>query len=146
MAGTNIDPNLPSPHPHPWRQQKSPARGARKFEKKQCWWFSSFLFKGLVITLPGACFFAKYMFDVCQVLPKKYLFKVFIQVLSESLFLRSHENYSSRSFEGVPKQGIQQWRQVRSRPGDKESLNIMLREHKYVISGFVFLPIKSMRR
>ena len=31
---------------------------------------------------------------------------------------------------GVQKEEIQQWRQARLRPGEKESLNIMLREKK----------------
>ena len=39
-----------------------------------------------------------------------------------------HENYSRRFPEGVRKEEIQQWRQARSRPGEKETLNIMLRE------------------
>ena len=43
---------------------------------------------------------------------------------------KNHENYSSRFPEGVQKQEIQQWRQVRSRPGQKEILNIMLREEE----------------
>ena len=40
----------------------------------------------------------------------------------------SHENYSRRFPEGVHKEEIQQWRQARSRPGEKETLNIMSRE------------------
>ena len=39
-----------------------------------------------------------------------------------------HENYSRRFPEGVQKEEIQQWRQARSRPGEKETLNIMLKE------------------
>ena len=38
-----------------------------------------------------------------------------------------HQKYTRRFPEGVPKEGIQQWRQARSRPGEKETLNIMLR-------------------
>ena len=41
---------------------------------------------------------------------------------------KKYENYSGRFPDGVPKAEIQQWRQVRSRPGEKETLNIMLRE------------------
>ena len=37
-------------------------------------------------------------------------------------------NYSSRFPEGVQKEEIQQWRQAQPRPGEKEALNIMLRE------------------
>ena len=39
-----------------------------------------------------------------------------------------YENYSGRFPEGVHKEEIQQWRLARSRPGEKETLNIMLRE------------------
>ena len=38
------------------------------------------------------------------------------------------EKYNRRFPEGVQKEEIQQWRQARSRPGEKETLNIMLRE------------------
>ena len=38
------------------------------------------------------------------------------------------ENYSGRFPEGVPKKEIQQWRQARSRPGEKETHNTKLRE------------------
>ena len=38
--------------------------------------------------------------------------------------------YSSRFPEGVQKEEIQQGRQARSRPGEKETLNIMLREKR----------------
>ena len=41
---------------------------------------------------------------------------------------KKHENYSGRFPEGVNKEEIQQWRQARARPGEKETLNIMLRE------------------
>ena len=41
---------------------------------------------------------------------------------------QKHENYSGRFPEGVQKEEVQQWRQARSRPGEKETLNIMLRE------------------
>ena len=47
----------------------------------------------------------------------------------EGLKRGSHENYSRRFPEGVQKEGIQQWRQARSRPGEKETLNIMLRKN-----------------
>ena len=40
-----------------------------------------------------------------------------------------HENYTRRFPEGVQKEKIQQWRQARSWPGEKETLNIMLREN-----------------
>ena len=39
-----------------------------------------------------------------------------------------HENYSRRFLEGVQKEEIQQWRQARSRPEEKETRNIMLWE------------------
>ena len=41
-----------------------------------------------------------------------------------------HEKYSRRFLEGVQKEEIQQWRQARSLPGEKETLNIMLREKR----------------
>ena len=47
-----------------------------------------------------------------------------------------HENYSGRFPEGLQKAKIQQWRQARSRTGEKETLNIMLRE-KCVIAWVV---------
>ena len=39
-----------------------------------------------------------------------------------------YESYSSRFLEGVQKDEIQQWRQAQSEPGEKDTLNIMLRE------------------
>ena len=33
LGGTNMGPYCPLPHPHPWRQQKSPARGQQKLRK-----------------------------------------------------------------------------------------------------------------
>ena len=39
------------------------------------------------------------------------------------------ELYSSRFPEGVQKEEIQQWRQARSRPREKETHNIKLREN-----------------
>ena len=41
---------------------------------------------------------------------------------------KDYENYSGRFPEGVQKDEIQQWRQARSRPGEMETLNMMLRE------------------
>ena len=38
------------------------------------------------------------------------------------------EIYNNRFPRGVRKEEIQQWRQAQSRPGEKEPLNIMLRE------------------
>ena len=40
---------------------------------------------------------------------------------------KKDENYSGRFPEGVQKEEIQQWRQARSRPGEKETINITLR-------------------
>ncbi len=39
-----------------------------------------------------------------------------------------HWNFGSRFPEGVQKKEIQQWRQARSRPGEKEPLNIMKKQ------------------
>ena len=36
MDGTNIGPYLPPPHPHPPRQQKSPAWGQTNWKKHSC--------------------------------------------------------------------------------------------------------------
>ena len=41
---------------------------------------------------------------------------------------KKYENYSGRFPEGIPTKEIQQCRQARSRPVEKETLNIMLRE------------------
>ena len=55
----------------------------------------------------------------------KYCLKsVFFLVLSKVVFFRSYENYISRFPEGVQKKEIQQWRQARSRPGEKDALKI----------------------
>ena len=46
---------------------------------------------------------------------------------------KKYENYSRRFPEGVQKEEIQQWRQARTRPGEKETHNIKLRETKHNI-------------
>ena len=46
------------------------------------------------------------------------------RVLSKGPFLLTCLNYSSRFPEGIPKKEIQQWRQARSWPAEKETLNI----------------------
>ena len=66
--------------------------------------------------------------NVFQVLAKESF--IFIcQVLSKGSFLKTCLNYSSCFPEGVPKEEIKQWRRARSRPGEKETLNIMLMEN-----------------
>ena len=55
------------------------------------------------------------------------------QVLSKVLFIIMVEILLKlqRPFsQGVPKEEIQQWRQARSRQGEKETLNIISREQK----------------
>ena len=39
-----------------------------------------------------------------------------------------YKNYSGRLPERIQKEEIKQWRQAQSRPGEKETLNIVLRE------------------
>ena len=42
---------------------------------------------------------------------------------------KHYENYGGRFPDGgVQKEEVQQWRQARARPGNKETLNIMLKE------------------
>ena len=48
--------------------------------------------------------------------------------LKKGFSAKKYENYSGRFPEEVQNQEIQQWRQARSRPGEKETLNIMLRD------------------
>ena len=50
------------------------------------------------------------------------------QVLSKGSFYLFKNN--DRFPRGLPKKKIQQWRQAQSRPGEKETLDIMLRELK----------------
>ena len=46
------------------------------------------------------------------------------KVVSKQAVAKQYENYSGRFLEGVQKEEIRQWRQARSRPGEKETLNI----------------------
>ena len=55
---------------------------------------------------------------------KKYTY----QGLKKGSAAKKRENYSGRFPGGVQKDEIQQWRQARSRPEEKETLNIILRE------------------
>ena len=88
----------PPPNPHPRRQQKSPVRG--------------------------------------QTIRKKYIFGDFYDcnekrqkgTLPGVLKRSPHEKYSRRIPERVQTEEIQESRQARSRPADKETLNTMLRE------------------
>ena len=48
--------------------------------------------------------------------------------LKKGFVVKKHENYSGRFLEGVQKEEIQEWRQARSQPEEKETLNIMLRK------------------
>ena len=58
----------------------------------------------------------------------KYLFRYCLEVFLN--MFETNLNYSSRFPEGVEKEEIQQWRQARSRPAEKKTLNIMLKEKK----------------
>ena len=51
-----------------------------------------------------------------------------LQVLSKESFFETWLEYNSRFPEGVKKEVTQKWRQARPRPGEKETLNIVLRE------------------
>ena len=52
---------------------------------------------------------------------------------AKGVFTKTHYNYSNRFPEGVQKEELQQWRQARSRPGEKETHNIKLRENSHEI-------------
>ena len=55
--------------------------------------------------------------------------KIFTRGLKKGSAAKKHENYSGSFPEGVQKEEIQQWRQARSRPREKETHNIKLREN-----------------
>ena len=57
---------------------------------------------------------------------KSMILKYQFRYCLKGLFVRSYENYSSRFPEGSKKQEIQQRRQARQRPREKEALNICL--------------------
>ena len=61
---------------------------------------------------------------VVQVLFKELLFLSFFRYCLKGPFFWTCFNYSSRFARGVQKEEIQQWWQARSRPGEKETLNI----------------------
>ena len=78
---------------------------------------------------------------------KKYKTKTCLMIFYHLYFERGfsggfqvkvYENYSGRFPEGVQQEEIQQWRQAWSRPGKKETLNIMLRENR---KGFKSIEI-----
>ena len=87
------------PHPHSQRQQKSRARGQTKIGKRHM--LDNFY----------------HFYERSQQ-----------QKLPAGLKRCPHKNYSGRFPEGGKKEEIQQWRQARSRSGEKETLNIMLRK------------------
>ena len=107
------------PPPHPRRQQKSPARD-------NIWFLNTCL-----IIFPHL--YGKSKKVPCQVLFDKNVWWLSIVCIKRLCFLKRfsgthHENYSSRLPEGVQKEEIQKWLEAPPRPGEKETLNIMLRE------------------
>ena len=92
------------PHPHPRRQQTSPARGQTNYIKRYIYLIHLMIF-----------------YHFCE--------KNQEGRLTGGLKRGMHENYSGCFPEGVQKEEIQRWRQARSRPGEKETLNNMLREN-----------------
>ena len=61
------------------------------------------------------------LYDFCEQIQKSTL---------PGGFKRGPHEKKQRFSEGVQKEEIQQWRHTRSGPGEKETLNIMLREKK----------------